>query len=177
MTHAGPDCAFYPEQSEANPNTIRVFEDAWTRFVPFVAFPPMLRRMIYTTNAIESLNYQLHKVTKNRGHFPSDEALEVASVSECASTMHSVVNRVARSQSVVVRRDAEHAKTGPGALTRPPVRYGLRQWPAAAMRASSGQYVCSGRSCAALPFLWGRSLSQSHEQAERNPRAPITTNY
>lgn len=59
---------------KANPNTIRVFEDAWTKFVPFLAFPPMLRRVIYTTNAIESLNYQLRKVTKNRGHFPSDEA-------------------------------------------------------------------------------------------------------
>ena len=35
----------------------------------------MLRRVIYTTNSIESLNYQLRKVTKNRGHFPSDEAV------------------------------------------------------------------------------------------------------
>jgi transposase, mutator family len=34
----------------------------------------MVRRVIYTTNAIESLNYQLRKVTRNRGHFPSDEA-------------------------------------------------------------------------------------------------------
>ncbi len=57
---------------KANPNTVRVFEDAWGRFVPFLAFLPMLRRVIYTTNAIESLNYQLRKVTKNRGHFPSD---------------------------------------------------------------------------------------------------------
>ena len=62
------------ELGRANPNTVRVFTDAWTRFVPFLAFPPMLRRVIYTTNAIESLNYQLRKVTKNRGHFPSDEA-------------------------------------------------------------------------------------------------------
>ena len=35
----------------ANPNTVRVFEDAWDRFTPFLAFPPMLRRVIYTTNA------------------------------------------------------------------------------------------------------------------------------
>ncbi|MDO3398179.1 transposase, partial [Nocardioides sp. SOB44] len=41
---------------------------------PFLAFPPELRRVIYTTNSIESLNYQLRKVTKNRGHFPSDDA-------------------------------------------------------------------------------------------------------
>ena len=62
------------ELGKANPHSIRVFEDAWTKFVPFLAFPPMLRRVIYTTNAIESLNYQLRKVTKNRGHFPSDDA-------------------------------------------------------------------------------------------------------
>lgn len=62
------------ELGRANPNTVRVFTDAWTRFVPFLAFPPMLRRVIYTTNVIESLNYQLRKVTKNRGHFPNDDA-------------------------------------------------------------------------------------------------------
>ena len=60
---------------QANPNTVRVFEDAWDRFTPFLAFPPMLRRVIYTTNAIESLNYQLRKIIKNRGHFPSDDAV------------------------------------------------------------------------------------------------------
>ena len=63
------------ELGQANPNTVRVFRDAWERFIPFLAFPPMLRRVIYTTNAIESLNYQLRKVTKNRGHFPSDDAV------------------------------------------------------------------------------------------------------
>ena len=42
--------------------------------MPFLAFPPALRRVIYTTNAIESPNYQLRKVTKNRGHFPNDAA-------------------------------------------------------------------------------------------------------
>ncbi len=59
---------------QANPHAVRVFRDAWPRFTPFLAFPPMLRRVIYTTNSIESLNYQLRKVTKNRGHFPSDDA-------------------------------------------------------------------------------------------------------
>lgn len=59
----------------ANPNTVRVFEDAWDRFTPFLAFPPMLRRVIYTTNSIESLNYQLRKIIKNRGHFPNDTAV------------------------------------------------------------------------------------------------------
>jgi transposase-like protein len=56
------------------PNTVATFEQAWERFTPFLAFPPELRRVIYTTNAIESLNYQLRKVTKNRGHFPNDQA-------------------------------------------------------------------------------------------------------
>src|SRR4029079_5629480 len=56
------------------PSTIKAFRDAWERFTPFLAFPPALRRVIYTTNAIESLNYQLRKVTKNRGHFPNDLA-------------------------------------------------------------------------------------------------------
>jgi putative transposase len=58
-----------------NPHTVRVFTDAWDRFIPFLAFPPMLRRVIYTTNSIESLNYQLRKVTRNRGHFPNDAAV------------------------------------------------------------------------------------------------------
>ncbi len=57
------------------PNTVATFEHAWDRFTPFLAFPPELRRVIYTTNAIESLNYQLRKIIKNRGHFPNDDAV------------------------------------------------------------------------------------------------------
>jgi putative transposase len=56
------------------PNTVATFTAAWERFTPFLAFPPELRKVIYTTNSIESLNYQLRKIIKNRGHFPSDEA-------------------------------------------------------------------------------------------------------
>ena len=57
------------------PSTLKAFRDAWERFTPFLAFPPALRRVIYTTNSIESLNYQLRKIIKNRGHFPSDDAV------------------------------------------------------------------------------------------------------
>lgn len=57
------------------PTAVKTFDDAWERFTPFLAFPPELRRVIYTTNAIESLNFQLRKVTKNRGHFPNDDAV------------------------------------------------------------------------------------------------------
>ena len=51
------------------------WRDAWERFIPFLEFPPEVRRVIYTTNAIESLNYQLRKIIKNRGHFPNDDAV------------------------------------------------------------------------------------------------------
>jgi len=57
------------------PSAVKTFRDAWERFTPFLAFPPELRRVIYTTNSIESLNFQLRKVTKNRGHFPNDQAV------------------------------------------------------------------------------------------------------
>lgn len=47
----------------------------WERVVPFLDFPPDIRRIIYTTNAIESLNSSLRKLVYHRGHFPSDEAV------------------------------------------------------------------------------------------------------
>ena len=56
------------------PAAVATWTAAWQRFIPFLAFPPELRRIIYTTNAIESLNYQLRKIIKNRGHFPTDDA-------------------------------------------------------------------------------------------------------
>ncbi|MGW5366399.1 IS256 family transposase [Actinopolymorpha pittospori] len=57
------------------PATVATWENAWEPFIPFLAFPPEVRRIIYTTNAIESLNYQLRKIIKNRGHFPNDDAV------------------------------------------------------------------------------------------------------
>ena len=57
------------------PAALAVWERAWDRFTPFLAFPPPVRKVIYTTNAIESLNFQLRKIIKNRGHFPSDDAV------------------------------------------------------------------------------------------------------
>ena len=62
------------ELGKRYPSAVKTFQDAWDKFTPFLAFPPELRRVIYTTNAIESLNYQLRKITKNRGHFPNDAA-------------------------------------------------------------------------------------------------------
>jgi putative transposase len=57
------------------PQAARVWEQAWDAFIPFLAFSPAVRKLLYTTNAIESLNYQLRKVTKARGHFPGDDAV------------------------------------------------------------------------------------------------------
>jgi len=57
------------------PAAVAVWERAWDRFTPFLGFPPELRKIIYTTNAIESFNYQIRKIIKNRGHFPTDDAV------------------------------------------------------------------------------------------------------
>jgi transposase-like protein len=48
--------------------------DNWERIVPFLAFPPDLRRIVYTTNTIEALNRQIRKIIKTRGSFPNDQA-------------------------------------------------------------------------------------------------------
>ena len=56
------------------PTVVAAWRRAWERVIPFFAFPPAVRRVIYTTNAIESINARLRKIIKTRGHFPSDEA-------------------------------------------------------------------------------------------------------
>ncbi len=56
------------------PTVTAAWRRAWDRVIPFFAFPPEVRRVIYTTNAIESVNSRLRKIIKTRGHFPSDDA-------------------------------------------------------------------------------------------------------
>jgi len=56
------------------PTVVAAWRRAWDRVIPFFAFPPAVRRVIYTTNAIESVNARLRKIIKTRGHFPSDDA-------------------------------------------------------------------------------------------------------
>jgi transposase-like protein len=56
------------------PTVVAAWRRAWSHVIPFFAFPPQIRRVIYTTNAIESINSQLRKIIKSRGHFPSDDA-------------------------------------------------------------------------------------------------------
>jgi putative transposase len=60
---------------EKYPAAAGVWERAWDRFVPFLEFAPPIRKVIYTTNAIESFNRQMRKIIKTRGHFPNDDAL------------------------------------------------------------------------------------------------------
>ena len=57
------------------PTIVRSWRSNWARITPFFDYPPEIRRIIYTTNAIESVNMSLRKITKNRGSFPSDDAL------------------------------------------------------------------------------------------------------
>ena len=56
------------------PAAVEVLRRSWQEFIPFLELPEAIRRVVYTTNAIESMNFQLRKVSKNRGQFPSDEA-------------------------------------------------------------------------------------------------------
>lgn len=56
------------------PTITAAWRRAWEHVIPFFAFPPEIRRIVYTTNAIESIHMRLRKIIKTRGHFPSDEA-------------------------------------------------------------------------------------------------------
>jgi putative transposase len=56
------------------PTVVGAWRRAWDKVIPFFTFPPEVRRVIYTTNAIESVNARLRKIIKTRGHFPSDDA-------------------------------------------------------------------------------------------------------
>ena len=52
----------------------QIWRRNWSRIIPFFDYPPEIRKVIYTTNAIESINMSLRKIIKNRSSFPTDEA-------------------------------------------------------------------------------------------------------
>ena len=56
------------------PTVVAAWRRAWTQVVPFLAFAPAVRRVIYTTNIVENVHRQLRKIIKTRGHFPNDDA-------------------------------------------------------------------------------------------------------
>jgi putative transposase len=66
--------AFDAKWGQKLPPVVRAWRDAWDYVIPFLEFPPEVRRVIYTTNAIEALNRQLRKAVKTKGHFPTEDA-------------------------------------------------------------------------------------------------------
>lgn len=65
---------FELEWGDRYPGIVKTWRQAWEQFTPFLRFPPEIRKVVYTTNLVESINYQLRKITKTRGHFPTDDA-------------------------------------------------------------------------------------------------------
>lgn len=65
---------FELEWGDRYPGIVKVWRNSWEQFTPFLRFPPEIREIVYTTNLVESINFQLRKVTKTRGHFPTDGA-------------------------------------------------------------------------------------------------------
>jgi putative transposase len=63
------------DAGRAYPAIEKSWRTAWEQVTPFFAFPPDIRKVLYTTNMIESINYQLRKISKTRGQFPTDDAL------------------------------------------------------------------------------------------------------
>jgi putative transposase len=56
------------------PTVVASWRRVWPHVIPFFAFPPAVRRVLYTTNALERVHARLRKILKTRGHFPTDEA-------------------------------------------------------------------------------------------------------
>ena len=66
--------AFDADWGRQYPSIARAWRRAWQEVIPFFAFGPEIRRVIYTTNALESVHGRLRKILKTRGHFPNDDA-------------------------------------------------------------------------------------------------------
>lgn len=65
---------FEIEWGNKYPGIVRTWRAAWEQFTPFLRFSPEIRKIVYTTNMVESINFQLRKITKTRGHFPTDQS-------------------------------------------------------------------------------------------------------
>ncbi|MCU4185212.1 IS256 family transposase [Acidiferrimicrobium sp. IK] len=65
---------FELEHGDRYPAIVALWRTSWERFIPFLAYPPIIRKIGYTTNLVESVNYQMRKASKTRGHFPDDDA-------------------------------------------------------------------------------------------------------
>ena len=94
------------------PAAVATWENAWDRFTPFLAFGPALRKVIYTTNSIESLNYQMRKIIKNRGHFPND----AAAVKLLWLAIRNIEDKRARERAKEAGRPKGQPRNAPGKL-------------------------------------------------------------
>jgi putative transposase len=103
------------------PATVSTWTAAWERFIPFLEFPPALRKVIYTTNTIESLNYQLRKIIKNRGHFPNDDAV----VKLLWLAIRDIEDKRARQRAAEAGK-ARNKRTAPGHLVEGAATHGWR---------------------------------------------------
>lgn len=65
---------FEAKWDDRHPPIAQIWRRNWSRIIPFFDYPPEIRKVIYTTNAIESINMSLRKIIKNRSSFPTDEA-------------------------------------------------------------------------------------------------------
>jgi putative transposase len=80
------------------PMISKTWRDAWQQVIPFPAFPPHVRRVVYTTNTIEALHRQVRKTIKTRGHFPTEEAarkLIYLSIQNAQQSWRTTYNRTA----------------------------------------------------------------------------------
>ena len=66
--------AFAQDWEHTYPAMIRAWRNSWGEFTPFLEFPAELRRVVYTTNAVESLNARFRRAVRHRGHFPNEQA-------------------------------------------------------------------------------------------------------
>jgi putative transposase len=71
---AALDAFAHGEWGRKFPTVVAAWRRSWDQVIPFFTFPPEIRRVIYTTNAIESVNARVRKIIKTRGHFPTDDA-------------------------------------------------------------------------------------------------------
>jgi putative transposase len=104
------------------PASVAVWQNAWERFIPFLAFPQPVRKIIYTTNAIESLNFQLRKIIKNRGHFPNDDAV----IKLLWLAIRDIEDKRARERAAETGKP-KNKRTAPGRLVEGAVTQGWNQ--------------------------------------------------
>ena len=75
------------------PTIVAAWRRAWTHVIPFFAFPPDVRRVIYTTNALESVHARLRKIIKTRGHFPDRRGRDQADLARACATSRATWER------------------------------------------------------------------------------------